>query len=310
MLTKIPTLNMTHEEWLQRRKTGIGGSDAGAICGLNPYVSPMGVYLDKISTETTDLDNEAMRQGRDLEEYVARRFMEATGLKVRRSNMMYRNSRYPFMLADVDRFIVGEDAGLECKTASAYNADKWKDGEIPAHYVLQCYHYMVVTGKRNWYIAVVILGQGFQYRKLTWDDGMIRNLIAIEDDFWNHHVAVQVMPAPDGSEACDEVLEQYFHQARKNSAVPLIGFDEKLERREEIVRLVKKLEQEQKQIEQEIKLYMKDNEAAFSDRYRISWTNVDTLRLDTKRIREECPKVYEDFVRTTSSRRFMVKAAA
>ncbi len=115
MLTKIPTLNMTHEEWLQRRKTGIGGSDAGAICGLNPYVSPMGVYLDKISTETTDLDNEAMRQGRDLEEYVARRFMEATGLKVRRSNMMYRNSRYPFMLADVDRFIVGEDAGLECK---------------------------------------------------------------------------------------------------------------------------------------------------------------------------------------------------
>ena len=203
MLTKIPTLNMTHEEWLQRRKTGIGGSDAGAICGLNPYVSPMGVYLDKISTETTDLDNEAMRQGRDLEEYVARRFMEATGLKVRRSNMMYRNSRYPFMLADVDRFIVGEDAGLECKTASAYNADKWKDGEIPAHYVLQCYHYMAVTGKRNWYIAVVILGQVFQYRKLTWDDGMIRNLIAIEDDFWNHHVDVQVMPAPDGSEACD-----------------------------------------------------------------------------------------------------------
>ena len=87
MLTKIPTLNMTHEEWLQRRKTGIGGSDAGAICGLNPYVSPMGVYLDKISTETTDLDNEAMRQGRDLEEYVARRFIEATGLKVRRSNV-------------------------------------------------------------------------------------------------------------------------------------------------------------------------------------------------------------------------------
>ena len=133
MLTKIPTLNMTHEEWLQRRKTGIGGSDAGAICGLNPYVSPMGVYLDKISTETTDLDNEAMRQGRDLEEYVARRFIEATGLKVRRSNMMYRNSRYPFMLADVDRFIVGEDAGLECKTASAYNADKWTGAVLVLH---------------------------------------------------------------------------------------------------------------------------------------------------------------------------------
>ena len=42
------------------------------------------------------------------------------------------------MIADVDRLIVGEDAGLECKTASAYNADKWKDGDIPLHYVMQC----------------------------------------------------------------------------------------------------------------------------------------------------------------------------
>ena len=309
MLTKIPTLNMTHEEWLQRRKTGIGGSDAGAICGLNPYVSPMGVYLDKISTETTDLDNEAMRQGRDLEEYVARRFIEATGLKVRRSNMMYRNSRYPFMLADVDRFIVGEGAGLECKTASAYNADKWKDGEIPPHYVIQCYHYMAVTGRKNWYIAVVVLGQGFQYRKLSWDEEMIRNLISIEDDFWNSHVLKRVMPDPDGSNACDEVLEQYFHHARKGTAVPLIGFDEKLNRRQEIVQLMKKLEQEQKQIEQEIKLYMKDNESAFNERYRITWTNVDTARLDTKRVKEEKPEVYRQFMQTTSSRRFTVKAA-
>ena len=298
MLTKIPTLNMTHEEWLQRRKTGIGGSDAGAICGLNPYVSPMGVYLDKISTETTDLDNEAMRQGRDLEEYVARRFTEAIGLKVRKSNMMYVNSRYPFMLADVDRLVVGEDAGLE-----------WKDGEIPPHYVIQCYHYMAVTGRKNWYIAVVVLGQGFQYRKLSWDEEMIRNLISIEDDFWNSHVLKRVMPDPDGSNACDEVLEQYFHHARKGTAVPLIGFDEKLNRRQEIVQLMKKLEQEQKQIEQEIKLYMKDNESAFNERYRITWTNVDTARLDTKRVKEEKPEVYRQFMQTTSSRRFTVKAA-
>lgn len=128
----VSTLNLDKKEWLKYRKQGIGGSDAGAICGLNPYRSAMQVYQDKTSDEIEDNDNEAMRQGRELEEYVSRRFMEATGLKVRRSNFMYRSERYPWMLADVDRLIVGEDAGLECKTASAYNADKWKDGEIPS----------------------------------------------------------------------------------------------------------------------------------------------------------------------------------
>ena len=35
----VSTLNMEHEEWLENRRKGIGGSDAGSICGLNPYSS-------------------------------------------------------------------------------------------------------------------------------------------------------------------------------------------------------------------------------------------------------------------------------
>lgn len=153
MYEKIPTAGMAHEEWPKLRKTGIGGSDAGAICGLNPYSSPMKVFWDKTTDEVEEKDNEAIRIGNDLEQYVAGRFMEATGFKVRRSNYMYRSKKHPYMIADVDRMVVGGDAGLECKTASAYNADKWADGRIPLHYAMQCYHYMAVTGKRTWYIA-------------------------------------------------------------------------------------------------------------------------------------------------------------
>ncbi len=310
MCTTISTANMSHEDWLWLRKSGIGGSDAGAICGLNPYASPMSVYRDKISEDISDADNEAMRQGRDLEDYVARRFMEATGLKVRRSNMMYRSDDHPCMIADIDRLVVGEDAGLECKTASAYNADKWKDGEVPMHYLIQCCHYMAVTGKKAWYIAVVILGQEFKYAKITRDDAMIANLIAIEEAFWNSHIIPRIVPPPDGSKACDEVLEQYFHRARKDSAIPLIGFDEKLNRRSELLGKIKQLEQEQRQIEQEVKLFMQDNEIAASDKYRVSWANVDTARLDTKRMKAEKPEVYQNFVKVTSSRRLTIKAAS
>ena len=310
MCTTISTASMSREDWLRLRKSGIGGSDAGAICGLNPYASPMSVYRDKTSEDVSDTDNEAMRQGRDLEDYVARRFMEATGLKVRRSNMMYRSDDHPCMIADVDRLVVGEDAGLECKTASAYNADKWKDGEVPMHYLIQCCHYMAVTGKTAWYIAVVILGQEFKFTKITRDDALIANLIAIEEAFWNNHIIPRIILPPDGSKACDEVLEQYFHRARKDSAIPLSGFDETLNRRSELLGQIKELEQEQQQIEQEVKLFMQDNEIAASKNYRVTWSNVNTTRLDTKRIKDEEPEIYQNFVKVTSSRRLTIKTAS
>lgn len=309
MYTTISTKNMSHEEWLDLRKTGIGGSDAGAVCGLNPYVSSIGVYLNKIGKAPEVEDNEAMRQGRDMEDYVARRFSEKTGLKVRRSHQLYRSKEHPFMLADVDRMIVGEDAGLECKTVSAYGADKWKDGQIPVHYLLQCLHYMAVTGKKTWYIAAVILGVDFQYRKIEWEEEMISKLIEVEQRFWEQFVCSGHMPDPDGTEACSESLTKYFNKAKKGTAIPLIGFDERLNRRELILQQIESLETEKRQIEQEVRCYLQENETAFNENYRVSWFNVETNRLDTKQMKEEHPDLYQKFLKKTVSRRLQIKAA-
>lgn len=139
---KIAIADMCREDWLKLRKTGIGGSEAGAVCGLNPYSSPMNVFRDK-TCETI------------------------------------------------------EDAGLECKTVNAYNADKWKDGEIPLHYMIQCYHYMRVTGKKVWYIAAVILGKDFVYRRLEWNDEIIAHLIQAEKEFWGNYILTGIMPKPE-----------------------------------------------------------------------------------------------------------------
>ncbi|WP_330585134.1 YqaJ viral recombinase family nuclease [Parablautia muri] len=309
MFEKISLSGVDNTGWLRLRKSGIGGSDAGAICGVNPFSNAMKVFKDKTSEEIEEQDNEAIRIGHDLEDYVAQRFTEATGLKVRKSNFMYRSTEHPFMIADVDRLVVGEDAGLECKTASAYNADKWADGDIPLHYVMQCYHYMAVTGKKVWYIAAVILGREFTYRKLEWDDELIERLISIEDNFWNNHVVKGIIPPPDGSKVCDEVIQQYFHTARKASAIKLVGFDEKLRRREEILGFISELQEEQKQIEQEVKLFMQDNELASSEHFRVSWKNIDSTKLDAKRIKEEKPELYADYGKVSHSRRFEVKVA-
>ena len=309
MYTTISTKNMAREEWLRIRKTGLGGSDAGAVCGLNPYVSRMAVYRDKVSDETELEDNEAMRQGRDLEEYVAQRFMEETGLKVRRSNKMYRSVEYPWMIADVDRMVAGGGAGLECKTVSAYNKDRWADGGIPVHYLLQCYHYMIVTGCRTWYLAAVILGQDFQYRRIEYEEETAQNLIALESDFWNNHVRPRHMPDPDGSKSCDEVLEQYFRQRGKAEAIELVGFDQKLELRQEIEETMKLLETEKRQIDQEIKVFMGDHPVARNERFKVTWQEVVSNRLDSKRLKTEEPETYQKFLQESKSSRFTVKAA-
>lgn len=304
----VSTLNLDKKEWLKYRKKGIGGSDAGAVCGLNPYRTAMQVYNDKISDAIEEIDNEAMRQGREFEDYVARRFMEAAGKKVRRANSMYYSEAHPFMLADVDRMVVGENAGLECKTASPFMAEHWKDGKIPLSYQIQCYHYMSVCDADAWYIAVLIYGREFKYYRLERDEEMLADLIRIEQDFWENHVQKRILPEPDGSKLADSVIADYFKQSIAGS-IPLKGFDERLKRREELKGDIERMETEKKKIEQELKIYMGEAERAENESYRVSWKSVSSSRIDEPRLKEEQPEVYAKYQKTIQSRRLMVKAA-
>lgn len=307
----VSTLEMDHETWLQYRKKGIGGSDAGSICGLNPYSTAISVFQDKTQLQVEEkADNEAMRQGRDLEEYVAKRFTEETGKKVRRANAIFYQEENPFMLANVDRLIVGENAGLECKTASAYSADKWKDGHIPESYEIQCHHYMAVTGADAWYIACVVLGKEFIWHKIERDEEVVQMLMQIESDFWNNNVLANKMPAPDGSKAAEELLSRYYKDSEPDKTISLVGFDEKLKRRAEIAELQDKLDREKKQIEQEVKIYMEDAEKAESGHFSVSWKSVSSNRVDSKKLKADYPDIYKECVKASESRRFTVKEIA
>ena len=304
----VSTLGIEKPEWLEYRRKGIGGSDAGAVCGLNPYRTAMQVYQDKIMDDLDEFDNEAMRQGREFEDYVARRFMEATGKKVRKANFMYYDEDHPFMIADVDRMVVGENAGLECKTASPYMAEKWEDGRIPLSYQIQCLHYMSVCNADAWYIAVLIYGREFKYYKIERDEEMIADLIRIEEDFWENHVVKGKLPAPDGSELADSVIAEYFKKS-KAETIALTGFDEKLNQRQKLAEQIETMTTKKRQIEQELKLYLGEAERAENGRYRVSWKSVSSQRIDEKRLREERPEVYEEYQKTSRYRRLLIKAA-
>ena len=302
MIRKIPFTD--HDNWLELRKQALGGSDAAAVLGLSKWSSPLAVYADKLGLVPPREDNEAMRQGRDLEEYVAQRFTEATGLKVRRENHILVNDAYPFMHANIDRRIVGQDAGLECKTTSVYNKTDFEGGDIPPEYYCQCQHYMAVTGYQKWYLAVLILNKGFYVFCIerNWDD--ITALIATEEAFWNNHVLAQVPPEPNDND--DDTLAALYPKD-EGGFTPLYSMSATLKALVAKKEAAKALDAEISALENQVKLALGESSEGSDDNYTVTWKTRTSNRLDTKTLKAEMPEVYEQYAKESSSRTFLLK---
>ena len=302
------TMDMPREKWLELRKKGIGGSDAAAIVGLDRYRSPFDVYADKLGLRPEIPDNEAMRQGRDLEQYVSERFMEATGKKVRRRNAILQHPEHHWMLANIDRWVVGENAGLECKTTSILNSTKFSQGEFQPNYYVQCVHYMAVTGAERWYLAVLVLNKSFHVFTIERDEAEIQALIETEKDFWENHVLKQIPPTPDGSESTSELLKQMFPEAREREEVALYGYEEKIQQYLELDTRVKELTQERDAIKQELQLALADAEIGRAQGYIVEWKNQTRQTLDTQRLKKEQMEIYEKYLKPAQTvRMFKIK---
>lgn len=310
MIKVVNTKDMDYQDWLEWRHKGIGGSDAGAVCGLNPYRSAIDVYVDKTSkTVEAKEPNETMRLGNDLEEYVAKRWEEATGKKVRKNNFLMAHDDYPFMQANIDREVVGENAILECKTASPYSADKWADGGIPPHYVIQCLHYMAVTGAEKCYLACLIFQRGVEFREIERDEETINALIEMESKFWNENVLKKQMPAPDGSKASGQALLDSYPYSNENIEANLSEFKTQLDRYEELEQMLSAMKKEQDKIKQDIQQKMKTAEVGYCDNYKVTWkTSKPRVTIDTKKLQKEQADIFEQYKKVGNpTRRFTIK---
>ena len=269
----VSTLNLSKEDWLRYRKCGITGTDAGAILGVNPYRSAFQVYHDKISDTIEDIDNEAMRQGRD-------------------------------------RLIVGQKAGLECKTVSPFSADKWANGKIPAHYLARVDHYLVVSGFDCWYVAALILGKELIIHKIVTDKQVLADLIDKEELFWTRYVVPQIPPAPNGSEGDTQQINQLYEVDNRDKNADLTSLRGLLDKRQELSSQIEQLEQEKTAIEQQVKLEMQDAAYGTAPGYKVSWVSSESKRVDSQRLRKEQPDIFNQYSKNVSSRRFTIVHAA
>jgi len=223
-------------EQLELRRTGITSTDISAICGLNPYKSPMEVYLDKVGKSIEREDTEAMWWGREMEPVIARRYVQGAGRCVWLAGA---TMGAPPVLATPDAFVHRQtrggtevygtvwsglhvppdtDYGLELKTAfSASQVRRWGHGgdAVPEEYLVQCAWCMAVTDLDRWDIAVLLAGyNGAEFRTYTLarDRVLERALIERAEAFWRDHVEARKPPPPDGSASALRALKNLYPQ--------------------------------------------------------------------------------------------------
>lgn len=291
-LIRVSTLGMSREKWLEVRRGAIGGSDAAAIIGLNQYSSPYSVWADKTGRLPEKLDNEAMRLGRDLEEYVASRWREETGKKTKRVNAILYSKKIPFAHANVDRWVIGENAGLECKTTSIMNLKKFKGGEYPENYYVQCVHYMAVTGADRWYLAVLVLGKGFYHFTIERDEEEIAALMQQEESFWEC-VKADTPPAVDGAPATSDTLKTIYSGSNGES-IELFGRDELFPRYEELTAQKSEIDAEIEKIKQQLMSDLREAESATCGAWSVSWKKQTRKTFDVEAFKKQNPSVKTD----------------
>ncbi|CEP84001.1 phage-type endonuclease [[Clostridium] sordellii] len=301
------TKTMTKEEWLKNRQGGIGGSDASAIAGLNPWKSSIQLYMDKKEENPQEIKSLRMELGNRLEGLVAELFTEEAGLKVRNVNGILKNEKYPFALANIDRAIVGEKAFLECKTTNSFALKEWQDG-VPPHYEIQCLHYMAITGATHCYIAALIGNSDFIWHKIERDQETIDYLMQIEKEFWEENILKDIVPLPDGSDAYSEYLKEKYKKSNGQEIELHLLKDgpQKLLRYDEIVTDIKALETEKKLIEQEIQLHMEEFEVAKIGDRKITWKTSSRNSIDSKKLKSEMPDIAAQYTKTSTSRTFRI----
>ena len=326
------TEKMAEEEWLRWRTTGIGGSDAGTVLGVNPYKTKRELFYEKTGVQPIkpkDNDSLPLRWGHALEETVAEEFSRQTGLRVYEVKEMYQHPLYPFMLANVDRFIDLPDGSvgiLECKTANINSKSKWEDGGVPFHYECQVRHYMAVMNIDVAYIVCLFENNSdtMAIRRIDRDPVFEEELIAAEKDFWENHVLKNDPPAfTEKPELCFETIDRYVQAQISKKAVTLTGFDEVLPDIASLREKKKALENEVKAVQDQIDTLilpiidsMGNQTAATATvdgvQYDISYKPMERTSINKdnlKRLKINSPDIYDEYVTTTTSRRLTFKCS-
>lgn len=317
-LRLVSTKGMDREDWLRVRKNGIGSSDAAAAVGLNPYQSMLELWLIKTGRDAElpqidpSDDSHPTYWGTLLEPFVAEYYTRHTGRRVRRVNAVLQHPEHAWMLANIDREIVGapDVQILECKTSGGFGVRLWKDG-VPEYVLVQVQHQLAVTGRQAADVCVVLGGQEARIHRIERDDELIAHLIELERRFW-HYVETDTPPPADGSDSAAQALQALYPRDRGLS-IDLSVEPAMTEAFTRLVALRAELADKEKQealLKQTLQQRMGEASRACFPEGEITWKRTkDVQSVDVARLARERPELIEAYpLIRPGSRRFVISS--
>ena len=248
------------DDWHKLREKRIGGSDIGAILGVNPYKSIVDVYVDK--TEGSNFKgNELTHWGHMLEGTILKEFAN------RHKELIVYEAPYSivdnFFIANLDSVLKDKETGdygvLEIKTTSIWNKKEWEDDVIPQYYYAQVQHYLMLTGYKFAYIAVLIGGQQYKEFKIERNEEDINLIRNKATEFYQENLLKKIPPMPDGSDAYMNYLKQKALEIENNEVMEFADLEEKAAKIKELGKEINSLKKEQDLLKEEIILELINN---------------------------------------------------
>lgn len=312
----VDTRGLDREDWLQVRKGGIGSSDAAAAVGMNPYKSMLELWTEKTGRAAANEEHlgfdDPRYWGTLLEPFVAIAYRQKTERQVRKINAVLQHPTFPYMLANIDREVVGCPGVqiLECKTAGEWGSKLWRDG-VPEYVQIQVQHQLAVTGKAAADVAVLLCGQQLEVFHIPRDEEVIARLVVLEARFWDY-VVTDTPPPADGSESAARTLRQLY--PGNSTTLDFTGDEALSQTFDRLAALRDELEakgQEAERLKQALQQAMGDASKAIFPGGEVTYRrSKDGTGLDGKRLVADHPEIAAQYTVTRpGARRFVLSRA-
>ena len=297
-------------DWLKERKSYLGGTDIAAILGLNRYRSAVDVYFEKTSDEVEDVSNRFTHWGTLLEEVIANEYARVKGVNIEEASGPIYHPEYPFLAANIDRWVTNKEYVLECKTANIYKEKEWGEegtDQIPDAYLCQVAYYSAITGVPKVDIAVLIGGNDFRIYSYTKNEEFEDKIIKIACNFWNNNVLAK---SPPEASNLHDISVLYNRSNGKGIKADTVVLD-KVNSLKELKIKEKALTEEIQRLNLDIQGYMKDNELLVDSENNIiaSWKNTQPRHIfNVEALKREFEDIYLRYVKASKpSRPFIIK---
>lgn len=303
----------SRQEWLTERAKGIGSSEIATIMGVNPWQTPYQLWERKVGAAAEEQDSPILRAGHMLEEVVAKYYAEDARKHVIKSSAgdwVAVDKDCPILRVSPDRLyflkgLGGERGVLECKTTSK-GIDK---DDIPMNYFCQLQYQMGILGLQRGTLAWLERGVTFDYQEFDFDSDLFDLMRCKAVEWWKTYVEGNTPPPPISAK---DVIA--IHPDSKDAEA--VATDETLG---DVMRL-KDINAELKALTAEADAIKDRLACAFGEAERLvtedkeggrsllaTYKSQTTRRLDTSRIKDRYPSMYEALSKPTTTRVLRLK---